>query len=148
MKQVNRLIPVLWLISIVILALYDAQLPPQVGTHLTFNGEVDNWGPKSHLWILPITMLIIWCLLFLLFKYLPVIEHNIKGKIDGKSHAQRRDVLMITLVIQLTVWVLYTVYLIATMNGIEGIPFWLMWLAYAVIGVTLMIRMVRVVKRK
>ncbi|WP_242449751.1 DUF1648 domain-containing protein [Staphylococcus delphini] len=44
MKQINRLIPVLWLISIVILARYYAQLPAQVGTHLNLNGEVGGLG--------------------------------------------------------------------------------------------------------
>lgn len=148
MKRINRLIPVLWLISIAILAVFYMQLPDQVGIHINFNGEVDDWGSKRYLWIIPIVFLILWCFLFLLFKYLPVIERTIKGKVDEKRHAQTRDVLMITLVVQLTVWLLYTVNLIYTINGIEGIPYWLMWLAYFVIGVTLMVRMVRLVKRK
>ncbi|WP_242449752.1 hypothetical protein [Staphylococcus delphini] len=58
-----------------------------------------------------------------MFKYLPIVERNIKGKVDEISHAQRRDTLMITLAVQLTIWVLYTVFLIATINGKEGIPF-------------------------
>ncbi|MFB3191293.1 DUF1648 domain-containing protein [Staphylococcus pseudintermedius] len=147
MKQINRCIPILWLVSIVILARYYAQLPTQVGTHLNLNGEVDDWGSKSHLWIVPIIMLIVWCFLFLLFKYLPIVERNIKGKVDVISHAQRRDTLMITLAVQLTIWVLYMVYLIGTINGKEGIPFWLMWLAYLAIGLTLVTRIVHVFKR-
>lgn len=148
MKRINRLIPVLWLISIAILAVFYMQLPDRVGIHMNFNGEVDDWGSKRHLWIIPIVLLMVWCFFFLLFRYLPVIERTIKGKVDEKSHAQTLDVLMIILVVQLTVWVLYTVNLIYTINGIEGIPYWLMWLAYFVVGVTLMIRMVRVIKRK
>ncbi|EGQ3390874.1 DUF1648 domain-containing protein [Staphylococcus pseudintermedius] len=147
MKQINRCIPILWLVSIVILALFYTQLPAQEGTHLNFNGDVDGWGAKSQLWIVPIIMLIVWCFLFLLFKYLPIVERNIKGKVDVISHAQRRDTLMITLAVQLMIWVLYMVYLIGTINGKEGIPFWLMWLAYLAIGLTLVTRIVHVFKR-
>ncbi|HEC2153671.1 TPA: DUF1648 domain-containing protein [Staphylococcus delphini] len=147
MKQINRLIPVLWGVSIVILALFYAQLPERVGTHLNLNGEVDAWDSKSHLWILPIIFLVIWAFLSLLLHYAPVWERNIQGKAVEKSQSQRRDVLLILVIVQLTVWVLYMVYLIGTINGKEGIPFWLMWLAYLVIGLTLITRIVHVFKR-
>lgn len=60
MKQINRWIPVLWLVSIAILAVFYTQLPAQVGTHLNINGDVDGWGAKSQLWILPMIFLVIW----------------------------------------------------------------------------------------
>lgn len=60
MKQINRCIPILWLVSIVTLALFYTQLPAQVGTHLNFNGDVDGWGAKSQLWIIPVIFLVIW----------------------------------------------------------------------------------------
>ncbi|UXS37246.1 DUF1648 domain-containing protein [Staphylococcus delphini] len=148
MKQINRLMPVLWGVSIVILALFYAQLPERVGTHLNLNGEVDAWGSKSHLWILPIIFLVIWLFLSLLLHYAPVWERNIQGKSIETSKAQRQDVLLILVIVQLTVWVLYTVYLVYTLNGKEGIPFWLMWLAYIVIGLMLFIRILRVLRRK
>lgn len=147
MRQINRLMPVLWGVSIVILALFYAQLPERVGTHLKLNGEVDAWGSKSHLWILPIIFLVIWAFLSLLLHYAPIWEHTIQGKVVEKSQSQRRDVLFILVIVQLTVWVLYMVYLIGTINGKEGIPFWLMWLAYLVIGLTLITRIVHVFKR-
>ncbi|MDE9752876.1 DUF1648 domain-containing protein [Staphylococcus delphini] len=147
MKQINRLMPVLWGVSIVILALFYAQLPERVGTHLNLNGEVDAWGSKSHLWILPIIFLVIWAFLSLLLHYAPIWEHTIQGKVVEKSQSERRDVLFILVIVQLTVWVLYMVYLIGTINGKEGIPFWLMWLAYLVIGLTLITRIVHVFKR-
>ncbi|UXS29572.1 DUF1648 domain-containing protein [Staphylococcus delphini] len=148
MKQINRLMLVLWGVSIVILALFYAQLPERVGTHLNLNGEVDAWGSKSHLWILPIIFLVIWLFLSLLLHYAPVWERNIQGKSIETSKAQRQDVLLILVIVQLTVWVLYTVYLVYTLNGKEGIPFWLMWLAYIVIGLMLFIRILRVLRRK
>ncbi|MTV21646.1 DUF1648 domain-containing protein [Staphylococcus delphini] len=147
MKQINRLMPVLWGVSIVILALFYAQLPERVGTHLNFNGDVDAWGGKSQLWILPIIFLVIWLLLSLLLHYAPVWERNIQGKSIETSKAQRQDVLLILVIVQLTVWVLYTVHLVYTLNGKEGIPFWLMWLAYLVIGLTLITRIVHVFKQ-
>ncbi|WP_019166325.1 DUF1648 domain-containing protein [Staphylococcus delphini] len=147
MKQINKLIPVLWLISIVLLVLFYTQLPAQVGTHLNFNGDVDAWGSKSQLWIVPIIFLVIWAFLSLLLHYAPIWEHTIQGKAVEKSQSQRRDVLFILVIVQLTVWVLYMVHLIGTINGKEGIPFWLMWLAYLVIGLTLITRIVHVFKR-
>ncbi|QHW36272.1 DUF1648 domain-containing protein [Staphylococcus ursi] len=147
MKQINRWIPVLWLVSIAILAVFYTQLPAQVGTHLNINGDVDGWGAKSQLWILPMIFLVIWFFLSLLLHYAPVWERAIQGKTVEKSRSQRQDVLLILVIVQLTVWVLYTVYLIYLMNGKEGVPFWLMWLAYLVIGLTVVVRIVRVFKR-
>ncbi|EGQ1768848.1 DUF1648 domain-containing protein [Staphylococcus pseudintermedius] len=147
MKQINRCIPILWLVSIVILALFYTQLPAQVGTHLNFNGDVDGWGAKSQLWIIPVIFLVIWFFLSLLLHYAPVWERTIQGETVEKSRSQRRDVLRTLVIVQLTVWVLYMVYLIGTINGKEGIPFWLMWLAYLAIGLTLVTRIVHVFKR-
>ncbi|PCF43938.1 DUF1648 domain-containing protein [Staphylococcus delphini] len=147
MKQINRWIPVLWLVSIVLLVLFYTQLPAQVGTHLNFNGDVDEWGAKSQLWILPMIFLVIWAFLSLLLHYAPIWERTIQGKAVVKSQSQRQDVLLILVIVQLTVWVLYTVHLVYTINGKEGIPFWLMWLAYLVIGLTLITRIAHVFKR-
>ncbi|WP_439673322.1 DUF1648 domain-containing protein [Staphylococcus pseudintermedius] len=112
MKQINRCIPILWLVSIVTLALFYTQLPAQVGTHLNFNGDVDGWGAKSQLWIIPVIFLVIWFFLSLLLLYTPVWERTIQGATVEKSRSQRRDVLHTLVIVQLTVWVLYMVYLI------------------------------------
>lgn len=80
MKQINRCIPILWLVSIVTLALFYTQLPAQVGTHLNFNGDVDGWGAKSQLWIIPVIFLVIWFSIFVATLYASMGNALFKGQ--------------------------------------------------------------------
>lgn len=52
-RVLNLLAPLLVLCSIVILLGFWKQIPDVIPTHYTFSGEVDGYGGKGTLWLMP-----------------------------------------------------------------------------------------------
>ncbi|MDO5376275.1 MAG: DUF1648 domain-containing protein [Staphylococcus rostri] len=107
MKKVNLLIPVLWLGAVIYLMTVYGHIPNQVGTHYGYLGTPDQYGSKASLWSLPLIFMLIWGVITLLIHYLPVLEHNIKGKNEEHPRKHKEEMAVVLILVELGAWVLF-----------------------------------------
>ncbi|MFO3693200.1 DUF1648 domain-containing protein [Staphylococcus felis] len=133
MKRLNSVIPILWGIAMIALAITYHHIPETIGTHFNFTGQPDAFGSKRELWIIPIVLLIVWFVITVLVKYVPTLEKNMTGKRSKQSASQSKGLVILFVVIQLGVWLLYVSHLYLLLNGHDVIPMGLMLVVIAAV---------------
>ncbi|MGB3547256.1 MAG: SdpI family protein [Saprospiraceae bacterium] len=104
-------------------------LPEQIPVHWNIRGEIDGYGAKSLIWLLPLLLI---GLPYFLFLFVPAIDP--KGKMAQTGRKYHR--LKVGLVVVLTALTLYIVYLINRGENMQGnvlLPF-IFGLLFALLG--------------
>lgn len=136
------------MVALVFLIIIYGGLPEQVGTHFNFSGTPDELGAKRMLWIMPIIMLIVWCVLTLLLHYLPKIEENMKGRHTSRMARQLKDIYLLFIAVQLGIWFIYVIQLYNLSQGQLALPSWLITVVIIIIILAFVWRWIRVIKNK
>ncbi|MBI5974457.1 DUF1648 domain-containing protein [Staphylococcus canis] len=133
MRHLHKIVPVLWMIAIVWLAIIFPRLPELVGTHFSFSGHADEMGSKSQLWIVPIVFLILWVVITLLATFAPKLEKNLNQARTEGTEARIRGTLTLFTVVQIGIWILYSAHLYLLSHNQDRIPGWLMLALFIII---------------
>jgi uncharacterized membrane protein len=80
------------LLPFIYLAMIYGQLPEEVPLHWNINGEIDRWGPKKQLWMIPFLLP---CLSYLIFLVVPYIDPKKKIKKMGAKYQQLKFIFVL-----------------------------------------------------
>jgi uncharacterized membrane protein len=98
---------VIWLIPIVYLIYIYPTLPASVPMHYGINGKVDRYGSKTEFLIFQAIMLIVGLLVYLLLKFLPLIDPKKQVKF-GEETFQKIAMGLITFFSALNIIIIYS----------------------------------------
>lgn len=105
MKAIKELpIVCIVLLPFLYLAYFWQQLPAQVPIHWNAQGEIDRFGSKATLWLIPILLPL---LTYLLLLIVPLLDPKIKAKTMGKKFDMLKT-LMSTLMAILAIYIIYS----------------------------------------
>ncbi|MGW7975076.1 DUF1648 domain-containing protein [Staphylococcus xylosus] len=90
----NKILNIASVIMIILLMLYTwinyNTLPKTVPIHYDLYNHPDGWGDKHSLFLIPFIGLMIWVLIYSLYKYYPKLV-NIDIKLTGKQPTKKGD---------------------------------------------------------
>ncbi|WP_226659094.1 DUF1648 domain-containing protein [Pseudalkalibacillus hwajinpoensis] len=132
-------------LSLVYLLLEWSSVPDRVPIHFAARGEVDTWGPKISLILLPIVGLILWSALAILERY-PHVYNYIVNITKGNAELQYRSAVLFIHFLKNTIAMLFaylTVESIQIAKGVDkGLAGWVMPLFLTMIFGAIIIYMV------
>lgn len=128
---------------IVYLATIWSSLPEKIPGHYNVLGEVDRWGSKTELLILPIFGLAVWGLLTLV-SYKPKWWNM---PIDYEKRSEQSYTSTLTMILELKVIVVATfAFLTYSSATASSLPWWFIPAELILIGVVLIVGIIKVVK--
>lgn len=122
MKKVNLIIPILWLVSMIYLAVVYSHIPSQVGIHYGYQGMPDRYGAKSFLWSLPLIFLLVWVLITTLLHYLPRLERNMKGKNESQTTSHATEMLTTLIIVEVGALIIFVTNVYYLSQGKSYLP--------------------------